>query len=63
MITPQYFRTQTWNNIETFTKEAPSQKMTIDDDISWVMWQVNILQTRKKNVLEFWVIMEEIRTS
>ena len=37
--------------------------MTIDDDISWVMWQVNILQTRKKNVLEFWVIMEEIRTS
>ena len=37
--------------------------MTIDDDISWIMWQVNILQTRKKIVLEFWVIMKEIHTS
>ena len=29
---------QTWNDIETFTKEATWQKMTIDDDISWVTW-------------------------
>ena len=37
LITHWYLRSQAWNDIEIFTKEASWEKTTIDDDISWVM--------------------------
>ena len=53
-----YLRFKKWNEIETFTKKAPWQKVTISDAMTWVKWQVQILQTENKSLIS--VIREEV---
>ena len=57
MITSWYLSSQTCNDIEISTKEAPWQKMTIDDVINCFTWQVDF--TKQKINLEFCLLQKK----